>query len=452
MTAFPSIEERLLVPLTFSSTTAGEEEEIRALAGRVTSWETLHALAAENATEPLVQRNLEAVGLFETLPEEIRAKFQDRSDRIREANEARLEGARPLFAKFAERNVPVVVLKGILFAETIYRNPYYKKMNDVDILIRREDLDTVYDIYEELDYFSMGELLGDKPRKQEKFSHHTPPFFNRKLTIMVGTHWGLITPLAPYKLDYEAIWNRVEKFDFYGNPALAMSPEDNLHHLCVHLPYYKTGLRELADIYNVIRHTGPKLDWDLFLREIRKAGTENLVYHALGLADRICPSREAGEILRQIEPRVSRYYRKDTLRKTRSLSLLLRSRCVHLSRIEKAFTDLNATKKAGEQWDAFRRMHGNLWFTPGPDVAKMNSIEKPTFLARLATPGRIRKVFYRDVGRLLFWVLMLKTALEVFGSILSSPFQKGERPNYETYAGKLGLTVADLERLKEALE
>ena len=73
-------------------------------------------------------------------------------------HEARLDAARILFEKFAEKNIPVVILKGILFAETIYENPYYKKMNDVDILIRREDLEKVYDVYEELDYFSMGEL------------------------------------------------------------------------------------------------------------------------------------------------------------------------------------------------------------------------------------------------------------------------------------------------------
>ncbi len=445
-------EERLLILLTLASPEAEEREEIHALAGRVASWDSLHALAEENATGPLVQKNLETAGLFKSLPEEVREKFQKRSNEIRTANEARLEAARILFAKFGERKIPVVILKGILFAETIYQNPCYKKMNDVDILIRREDLEAVYDIYEELDYFSMGELLGDKPRKQEKFSHHTPPFFNRKLTLMVGTHWGLITPLAPYTLDYEAIWSRVEEIDFYGHPALAMSPEDNLHHLCVHLPYYKTGLRELADIYNLVRHTGTGLDWNLFREEMRKAGTENLVYHGLGLANRILPSTEAGELLREIEPRVSRFTRKDTGRKTRSLSLLLRSRCVHLSRIEKAFTDLNATKKAGEQWAAFAKMHRNLWFPPGRDVAKMNSLEKPSFPARLATPGRIRRVFYRDVGRGIFWILMLKTTLEVFLSLLTAPFRREKAPNYKTYAEKLGLTVADLQRLKEALE
>ena len=67
-----------------------------------------------------------------------------------------------------------------------------------------QDLDATYDIYEEMRLFSAVELVGGSPRKQEKFSHHAPPFFSRDLKLMVGTHWGLITPLAPYTIDYEA--------------------------------------------------------------------------------------------------------------------------------------------------------------------------------------------------------------------------------------------------------
>ncbi len=445
-------EERLLILLTLSTLKEGEEEEVRQLISQDPSWEALLTLAEENATAPLVQHSLCKLGLFKNLPQAIRHRFEDRSDRIQKANEARIAEAKNLFAKFEEKKVPVVILKGILFAETIYQNPHYKKMNDVDILIRQEDLETVYDIYEELNYFSMGELLGDKPRKQEKFSHHTPPFFNRKLSLMVGTHWGLITPLAPYTLDYNSIWDRVEEFRFYGHSALAMSPEDNLHHLCVHLPYYKTGLRELADLYNLIRHTGSKMDWPLLLKEIRKAGTEDLVYHALGLVDRILPHPEVTRLLSEIEPNVSRFYRKDTRRKTKDLSLLLRSRSVQLSRIEKAFADFNSTKKAGEQAKAFWRMQKNMWFAPGKDVARMNSLPTPSLRARLATPGRIRRVFYRDLGRTIFWLLLFKTSFEVLGSLCSAPFRRTEQPNYETYAEKLGLTVVDLQKLIEGLE
>ncbi len=154
-------EERLLILLTLASPTGEEKKGIQTLSSRNLSWKKLYSLAEENATVPLVQQNLEKHELFEAIPPNIRILFQEKSDRVRRANEERLQAAKKLFAKFEEKQVPVVILKGVLFAETIYANSYYKKMNDVDILIRQEDLNTVYDIYEELDYFSMGELLGD---------------------------------------------------------------------------------------------------------------------------------------------------------------------------------------------------------------------------------------------------------------------------------------------------
>jgi hypothetical protein len=440
-------EEKLLILLSYARLDDGEIREAIRLC-RETDWEVLWSLAERNATAPLAWINLQR--LERCLPPDIEARFEAKADEVAAANEARLDVARELFDRFARRAIPVVILKGVLFAETIYRHPHYKKMNDVDILVRREHLDAVYAVFDEMRFFSAAELAGGKPRKQEKWSHHAPPYFSRDLKCMVGTHWGLITPLSPYRLDYEGIWARVQDVDFYGRPAKAMGPTDNLHHLCIHLPYYKAGVRELADIYNLVRHE--EIDWELFLREVASAGTENLVYHALSLANRLSPSIEMQESIRRVEPRVSRYYRADVARKTESLPRLLRSRSVHLSRIEKAFADLRATKRAGEKWEAFRRMWKNLLWPPAEDVARMNSIDRATLWARLRTPARIRRVFYRDVGRLLFWVIMAKCAWDVAKATLKAPFARVPQRDLAGFAAELGVTTADLRRLKEALE
>ncbi len=437
-------EERLLVLLSLAQTDEREAALARSLAAGV-DWEEFARLAELNATVPLVLANLERLEIDAPVLE----RFRPRADEIRKANEARLRIARELFARFEERNIPVVLLKGVLFAETIYRNPAYKKMNDVDILVRKEDLDAVYGVYEEMRFFSAAELLGQNPRKQEKYSHHAPPFFSRDLACMIGTHWGLITPLSRIKPDYDAIWSRTREVDFYGRAARSMSPEDNLHHLCIHLPYYKAGVRELADLYNLIRQE--PIDWTAFLDLVEKARTENLVYHALSLAHRLCPSFEVQEALRRVEPRATRFTRIDTARKTARISQLLRSRSTHLSVIEKAFADLRATKKAGEKWEALLRMWKNMLWPPEVDVARMNSLDRSTAWARLVTPSRIRRVFYRDVGRLLFWVIMTKCAWDVFVATATAPFRHGAE-DHSAFAAKIGVTVEDLRRLKEALE
>lgn len=452
-----SPEERLLILMSLATRSDREQDEAKAAAAEVRDWDGLFQLADDNACAPLVWSNLGRAELRARVPGGVAGRFEGAAQKVREANEARLVVARELFARFAAQRIPVVILKGILFAETLYHDPYYKKMNDVDILVRRADLDAIYAIYDEMRFFSAAELVGGNPRKQEKFSHHAPPFFSRDLKCMIGTHWGLITPLAPYTIDYEAIWSRVVDIDFYGHPAKSMAPEDNLHHLCVHLPYYKTGVRELADIYNLVRAHEQTLDWDLFLAEVDKAQTWNLIHHALSLADRLCPMVPVQEAIRRVEPKASWYFKDDTARKTARIGRLLRSRSVHLSRIEKAFADLNATKKASEKWHALGRMWAGILAPPGEDVERMNALVEPGALDRLAgravTPWRICRVFARDVGAGMFVAIMGKSFYDCVKQTVRAPLgANGAQEDYASMASKLGVTVEDLQRLKDALE
>jgi len=456
--AFAPPGDRLLVLMSYARLDPRERAEARGLAGRVRDWGAFFELADLNATAPLARANLERAGLLEAVPAPVRARFDAVAERVRAQNEARLLVARDLFRRFAAAGIPVVILKGVLFAETIYGDPSYKRMNDVDILVREEDLDRVFDVYEAMDLFSAGELMGGSPREQEKWSHHAPPFFSKDLACMIGTHWGLITPLAPYTIDYDAIWSRVARVPFQGTTAWAMAPEDNLHHLCVHLPYYKTGVRELADLYNLVRHTGPAFDWELFLGEVRKAGSEDLVYHALALSDRLCPIVEVAEVLRTIEPDVARYYRDDAARKTRRLSGLLRSRSTHMSVIEKAFTRMNATGDAAEKRAAFLRMWGNFLFPPREAVEKLNSLERPGALgllkARAWTPWRIGRVLARDLGAKIFLVIMGKSVHDVVKASLGPGGDGDEegRADLAAVMARRGIDPAAVERLMEHLE
>ena len=177
--------ERLLILGTAATYQPDERVEARRLVQEGIDWELFCELAEVNATGPLVWRNLAELNLADRVPADIRARFEERAQAIREANEARLKNARDLFARFAARQIPVVILKGVLFAETIYRDPDYKKMNDVDILIRRRDLDAIYDIYEEMRLFSAAELVAAH-RASRKNSRIT----RRRSSAVTSSSWS----------------------------------------------------------------------------------------------------------------------------------------------------------------------------------------------------------------------------------------------------------------------
>lgn len=454
-----SPEEQLLVLLSFHQFEEAERQQILQLLEKPLDWQRLFELSMINATAPLVYYNLTKLEQLERVPKTTKKQFEQQVEKINKANSARLVEIKILLSEFEKANIPCVLLKGVLFGEILYNNHCYKKMNDLDILIRFSDLDKIYEIYRRLNYFSAAELFGGKekdPRKQEKFSHHCPPFFSNNLNCMIGTHWGLITPMAPYTIDYDAIWSRVEDIKFEAISAQSMSAIDNLHHLCVHLPYYKAGIRELADIYNLIRDQRENIDWNLLLQEVRKAKSENLMYHALHLVNCLVPMPEIEQFIEKIDADISSYYKNDTAKKISNPSRFLRSRSVHMSVIEKAYSDFTATKNPKEMATAYGKMLKNIFCVPDNDVVKMNSLDSTediTLAKRAYTPWRIFKVFSRDLGGGIFIALMIKCFVDIIKQNLLKLIGKGENEqDLANFAAKLGVSLEQLEQLKANLE
>ena len=450
-------EERLLVLASFAAPTGEERAELGALAGRQLDWPLLFALAQTNATAPLLCRRLANDGLLDSVPAGVRSALIAVTDSVAAVNERRLAAATELIERFHRAGVDCVVLKGMLFGLEIYGDPSYKRMNDIDILVKLDDVPAVMEIYCSLGMFSSTAVLGKEPKAKPKRSHHLPSFVSRDGALVVGTHWGLITPLSPYTIDHEAIWSRVRPIDFYGCPALAMSNEDNLHHLCVHLPYYKTGVRELADIWNLVRHTKGRLDLDLFRDEMRKAGSHNLVFHALSLANRLVPDEDSVALADSARRQADRWYRYDVARKTRDVHTLLRSRSIHTSRIEKAYTEFNAIENAAEKLSAFTTLWASLLAAPSAEAMKMSSLRDPSPIARvgaqIAAPYRLTKVFQRDLGRWLFFAALLKTVVDLAGAGAGTLVRGTERRNtLDDFAARVGLTAHDLRVILETQE
>ncbi|MEV6275150.1 nucleotidyltransferase family protein [Nocardia sp. NPDC051832] len=449
-------EQRLTVLATLAAPSTVERAELVRLARRVTDWQEVFDLSAAGATAPLVAANLRKAQVYDLVSDTVRAQFAAIADAIGATNKARLDAALPLLRRLHEAGVRVVVLKGMLFGSEIYADPLYKRMNDIDILVELEHIDTVIEIYREFGMFSVSELLGKTPKVREKRTHHLPSFVSRDGALVVGTHWGLITPLAGYSVDYQAIWSRVREIDFYGVPAWAMAHEDNLHHLCIHLPYYKTGLRELADIWNLLRFAAADLDVELLRGEIAKAGSQNLVFHALSLVDRLIPDPLCTDLIDAVADDATRFYRYDVARKTRDAATLLRSRSTHTSQIEKAYLEFNATQAPREKLDRFRALWSNLLVVPEAEAAKMSSLPPgapaPSRIgARLSAPYRLTRVFQRDLGPWLFPAALVKTVVDL--GVAAVPRRaNGQAADIDAFAASVGMTRAQLQAVLDGQE
>lgn len=451
-----SAEDRLFILLTYNKLAIEEKEQAENLFSQINSWESFYELALFNKLVPHLYHNLKKEGYWKYLPPAIQAKFEHRAEEIRIKNSDRLATAKSILQVFNDKGIPFVVLKGVLFSETIYQNIGYKRMNDIDLLIRKEDLSSIINIYNEAGLFCIGERIGGKPEKQLKTSHHLPPYVHKNLKCMFGTQWGLKSPLAPYEIDYAAIWQRVQPFSFMGLKALQLCPEDNLHHVCIHLGYYKTSVRDVFDIYNLLRQYQNTFNWALFLQEVRKAGTEGPVFFALSLANRLWPSVKVEEVIRLVHPKAKPFFRKGVREKTRLLRVQLRIGSHYLGEIEKLISGFNATSQFSEKLKYFFSLWKSLLWPPLQEGKKINAILNPSPLQkiwiRIKSPFRLMQAIANEIGWILLFALMIKTVFDVVFCGIRSLWKKGEGTSLEDYAQSLGMKVEDLVKLKESIQ
>ena len=449
-------EERLVLLLSLARHDAAEGEVLDRLAtDPALDWPLVLGLADRNAIRPLAYKHLAARGHWARVPAAIAEPWATHAAEIATRNARRLEIAKPVFADAAALGIRIAILKGIHFGPKYYGDPGYKRMNDVDFLMPVARLDDMLGLYARHGFFSLGHLVeGDE--KQVKFSHHTPPFFHRSLDCVLGTHWGLISPLTRYKPDHAAMWARAVPFALWPDvPGLeALAPVDNVHHLCLHLPYYKAGLREVGDLYNLLR-AEPDFDWALFESEVTKAGSEELVFHALSLVQALVPMPAVAACLARLRPAVGGFYAADTARRVREPRRILHGRSTHMAEIDKAFGEFQLVEDFPTKWRTWRAMWGNALFAPRAEVARFHYVDADAWWLPLLYPsmfGRVLRYIAKDLGWPILGLVVVKGVADLFEAAFRDLTGRKKVGKLERAAAREGLGPAELARLRDLLE
>jgi hypothetical protein len=220
--------------------------------------------------------------------------------------------AGPLLDVLASERVPVIALKGVVLGPRYYADPADRPMRDVDLLVRREDVETVlrvagdlglrrYDDRHSLSFdlrFDSAVVLTPTPRDDSRPS--------------IDLHWALFDD-GLFARDRTArladVWARAEAVDVAGRPVLTPGAEDTLLHLAAHLALHHAfgGLLWYCDLALLLRRSGNGLDWDALLRtaeRLRLRGVLALVFRAVG---ELFQAEVPAEVRRWLSPMAPRW-------------------------------------------------------------------------------------------------------------------------------------------------
>jgi hypothetical protein len=174
----------------------------------------------------------------------------------------------------ADRGIEVLVLKGAALAEHLYGDIALRRMDDLDLLVRPEQLAAARAALAEQGYEPL--LAEVFPGASEQFESQVGLLRRDLATGMeyvCELHWHLLdSPFYQRTMELAWFWESATFLWPDGHAAGILGAEAGLLHLCVHQGLHHRGdcLLWACDIDRTVRRYAEQLDWDAIIARARE--------------------------------------------------------------------------------------------------------------------------------------------------------------------------------------
>lgn len=191
----------------------------------------------------------------------------------------RFRACEKVFYAFEENRIPYAVIKGAVLSAAAYGDAFMRCSGDIDILIRRKDIDMAKNILRS-NGFIQGRICDGKIKEftrrelvfQSAMSHQTAPFIKEtggKLSpfVKADVNFDIMWGESSMKADMDFVLSHTEKTELCGVLFQKLTPEMEFISLCLH--HYKDfnsiyliadrgmQLSHLCDILYYLRSCSP---------------------------------------------------------------------------------------------------------------------------------------------------------------------------------------------------
>ena len=222
-------------------------------------WSALVERAQGNGVAPLLYRRLREIPhIPPTALDPLRQAYYQNAA----ANTLRYRELEQVLSALEAAGIPTLVLKGPALALTIYPDPALRVIGDLDLLVRREQVEQAMAALRRLGYETPDRGLPYPIAYLTRFGRHFQlQRHERAGTFELEVHWTLIGELwagAVTAIDIEGLWARAIPLQGDGWEACQPSPADMLLHLALHATlmhgFTELGIRIYVDVDRLVRH------------------------------------------------------------------------------------------------------------------------------------------------------------------------------------------------------
>ena len=232
----------------------------------VDAWSDFYDLAKAQGVAPLVYWTFKGDDWPDGSPREVHTRFTKAYYETSAYNQLLYRELERILVLLNEADVPVVVLKGAALAESLYPDIGLRPMNDLDLLIHRNDLIKASDSIK-----SLGYLVESTERFPGVglFYDHEKSFRNLSNdNLVIELHWGLIAGDADWRSPaVDWFFGQTEKVNAKNIPlsfAILNTPTHLIYlsaHQMLQHGEEQARLCWLYDLHLLICQDGNEIDW-----------------------------------------------------------------------------------------------------------------------------------------------------------------------------------------------
>ena len=182
-----------------------------------------------------------------------------------------------IIAELEKMGVPVILLKGIALVAAYYEDIGARPMNDVDVLVREEDVEKTLRFLKASGWHSKHGLSLGKPAKHI----HSLDLQNRD-GYELDVHWRVFPQCSWAGADM-ALWEQTETVAFKGVTFMILNPTLQILHNCSHGVRWNTlsSIRWIVDVLKIMEKRADFIDWKLLISEANERKLAVTMLHAL---------------------------------------------------------------------------------------------------------------------------------------------------------------------------
>lgn len=242
-------------------------------------WQAIIREADRHGVAPLLYRWLNDSGRAAALPPSALDALKARVFRLAARNLVLAQELASILRGLEAGQVARAPVRGLALAELLYGEITARPMGDVDLLVRKDDLQAVTEILLGLGF----QAIDRRPGFAKAYSNTLEFAKDRHGWVIVEPHWTLAYPPFTDRIDMDAVWERCVRGRVLGMETWLLSREDLVLHLCLHLIHRgeSAPLLWLYELDRLIRQADGELDWSLIVHIAKETGQALLLTEAL---------------------------------------------------------------------------------------------------------------------------------------------------------------------------